>query len=488
VPRQLVAVVALAAGLARLPSLSTPLTPDEGGFLMVAAQWRPGTSLYGDYWVDRPPLLITLLEPVARWSHAGVGLHLLGVVAVVASTLLAARLAALLSPGRRWAPVLGAATAAAFLVCPLFGAATEVDGELLGVPFVLASLVACLTAARDRPRASRAAWWALAGATAVAAAGVKQSLGDGFVGAATVLVWLVAGRHRSRALEGMIAFGGGALAALVWLLAWAAAHGTEPGPLWDAVVTFRAQAGAVISAAAPGTYGVRAAHLVLAFAASGAPVIMLAALLPRRRRPHGEGTRVPPGTAGTVDGRLLLVPLLGWELVTVALGGSYWLHYLIGTVPGLVVATAVVCRHRPRRAVIVALALAWTVGGTVVHDVRTGVGGASASDEAVERYLAAHARPGDTGVVAFGDPVLLQASGLASPYPQLWSLPVRVRDPHLTALTTVLRSPRRPTWLVVDGDSLATWGVDSATAQQVADRRYAQRAVIGDWHLLHLRP
>jgi hypothetical protein len=123
-----------------------------------------------------------------------------------------------------------------------------------------------------------------------------------------------------------------------------------------------------------------------------------------------------------------------------------------------------------------------------VHDVRTGVGGASASDEAVERYLAAHARPGDTGVVAFGDPVLLQASGLASPYPQLWSLPVRVRDPHLTALTTVLRSPRRPTWLVVDGDSLATWGVDSATAQQVADRRYAQRAVIGDWHLLHLRP
>jgi hypothetical protein len=196
---------------------------------------------------------------------------------------------------------------------------------------------------------------------------------------------------------------------------------------------------------------------------------------------------VPPGTARTVDGRVLLVPLLAWELTAVALGGSYWLHYLIGTVPGLVVAAGVVCRHRPRRAVVVALALAWAVGGTVVQDVRTGVGGDSASDLAVERYLAAHARPGDTGVVAFGDPVLLQASGLASPYPQLWSLPVRVRDPHLTGLTTVLRSARRPTWLVVDGSSLATWGVDAARAQEVADRHYRERAVIDDWHVLHVR-
>ena len=90
-------------------------------------------------------------------------------------------------------------------------------------------------------------------------------------------------------------------------------------------------------------------------------------------------------------------------------------------------------------------------------------------------------------MVAFGDPVLLQASGMASPYPELWSLPVRVRDPHLTDLTAVLESPRRPTWLVVAGDSLETWGVDSPTAQRVADRRYRLRTVIGDWELLHER-
>ena len=41
-----------------MPFLARPLSPDEGGFLLVASQWEPGTSLYGHYWVDRPPLLM----------------------------------------------------------------------------------------------------------------------------------------------------------------------------------------------------------------------------------------------------------------------------------------------------------------------------------------------------------------------------------------------------------------------------------------------
>jgi hypothetical protein len=234
-------------------------------------------------------------------------------------------------------------------------------------------------------------------------------------------------------------------------------------------------------------------RLVLAFVGSGAVVVALAGLLPARIRWRGGLSRTS-ATGGydpePVDSRVLLVVLAGWELVAVALGGSYWLHYLVGTVPGLVVASAVVCAHHPRRLAVVGLALTWAVGSTVVYDARTGIGGGggSATDVAVERYLTAHARPGDTGVVAFGDPVLLQASGLTSPYPQLWSLPVRVRDPRLTELAAVLRSDRRPTWLVVAGDSLDTWGVDSTDAQRVADRYYQPRTVIGDWHLLHVRP
>ena len=49
--------------LLRLPYLWAPMTSDEGGFLAVAAQWRRGGgSLYGSYWVDRPPLLITVYQ------------------------------------------------------------------------------------------------------------------------------------------------------------------------------------------------------------------------------------------------------------------------------------------------------------------------------------------------------------------------------------------------------------------------------------------
>src|SRR4029077_9507232 len=59
----------LAAGAAtvvlRLPFVAAPLSPDEGGFLVLARQWHvagPGGSLYGSYWVDRPPLLVATFQ------------------------------------------------------------------------------------------------------------------------------------------------------------------------------------------------------------------------------------------------------------------------------------------------------------------------------------------------------------------------------------------------------------------------------------------
>ena len=90
---------------------------------------------------------------------------------------------------------------------------------------------------------------------------------------------------------------------------------------------------------------------------------------------------------------------------------------------------------------------------------------------------------------AVGKPItaLLQAAHLASPYPELWSLPVRVRDPRLTDLTAVLEGSSRPTWVVVDGASLGTWGVDPSLAQPVLDREYRLAHISGDWHVYHLR-
>jgi hypothetical protein len=66
------------------------------------------------------------------------------------------------------------------------------------------------------------------------------------------------------------------------------------------------------------------------------------------------------------------------------------------------------------------------------------------------------------------------------------SLPVRVRDPHLTDLASVLTGPDRPTW-VVNGDGLGTWGVDASLAQPVLEREYQPVHTDGDWHIYHVR-
>src|SRR4051794_27723764 len=75
-------LVAALAVLVRLPFVNAPAGADEAGFLQVAHQWAPGGgSLYGHYWVDRPPLLITLYQ-IADVTGGMVPLRLLGCVAV----------------------------------------------------------------------------------------------------------------------------------------------------------------------------------------------------------------------------------------------------------------------------------------------------------------------------------------------------------------------------------------------------------------------
>ena len=77
--------------LARLLFVARPATPDEGGFLVVASQWHVGgTSLYGDYWVDRPPLLIGLFR-LADLTGGLTALRLIGALAA-AVTVGAARI------------------------------------------------------------------------------------------------------------------------------------------------------------------------------------------------------------------------------------------------------------------------------------------------------------------------------------------------------------------------------------------------------------
>lgn len=86
-----------------------------------------GGSLYGAYWVDRPPLLISLFQ-IAADTGGLVALRVLGCVAVVLVVLLTARAADRLAgaTAARWTAVVAAALTTSQLL-----AAQEVNGELL---------------------------------------------------------------------------------------------------------------------------------------------------------------------------------------------------------------------------------------------------------------------------------------------------------------------------------------------------------------------
>ncbi|HET8716363.1 MAG TPA: hypothetical protein VFM50_01325 [Nocardioidaceae bacterium] len=511
--------VALAAAAAWAPALALGPSSDEGGLLLLASQWQPGTSLYGDYWVDRPPVLVMLFG-LADALGGLTGLRGLGMVCVAASVLLAAALPAALAAARApeshraadrasdgasdgstgrardRAGVLTALATAALLCSPLFGA-LEVDGELLAVPWVLAGCLLLLRVQRypgDR-HGRRALLLLLAGVVGSAAWLIKQDFVDVFVlGAALALAtW----RTRRRTLAG-------AILDLAWLLAGlvlgtaaalrvAATHGTSPAGLWTAVVGFRLRATDVIATSASIATPERLWWLVGAFALSAAPALVVCAL---RELRAGPGLRRPPGPEGQ-HGPLPvwpLVVLLSWEVVAVGGGGSYWLHYLTGLVPGIALLVAAAStRIATRRGAAVSRPLAWAVAAALISTtvaLPLGVwrlGGMRADDAAVAAYLQVYRRPGDSAVVAYGHPDILQRAGLASPYPNLWSLPVRVRDPHLRQLEQVLMV-HPPRWLITTDGGLAGWGLRAAAAERTVSAHYRPVYRTGDWTVLRRAP
>ena len=311
-----------------------------------------------------------------------------------------------------------------------------------------------------------------AGAAGAVAFLVKQSFVDVFVFVLAVLVtqWRVAGW---RLLAGT-AFGAVATTALVL---WGAdLRGTGAGDLWDAVVTFRGEASAVIADSATTTTATRLGGLILALVSSGA-VFVAVVLSWVTRRPRTE-------PVSGIDLRWPAAVLLGWEAFAVLFGGSYWLHYLMGLVPGLVVlAAAAAQRGLPTRSLrpaygFAAVSALAAIGWVVVNPI-------DRPEEPAIAYLEDHAEPGDTGVVAFGGANILEAAGLESPYQYLWSLPVRVRDPDLEELADVLAGPDAPTWLVSSGPTLATWGIDDDAAEEYVDARYDLAVDLGRFSIYH---
>ena len=268
---------------------------------------------------------------------------------------------------------------------------------------------------------------------------------------------------------------------LVLVLAFAGSRGTDPIGLWDAVVRFRFDAGRVIDSAASAATPFRAARLVLVLAVSGAlPLLFL-----------GGRRLLRATTTEGLDLRVIAAVLVIWEFVSVGAGGSYWLHYLMALVPGLVVVATLatdgsvtsLASWERWRARTIGFAAAVSIGALVwvaVFPVPT--------REDVSDYLVAHRQSGDTAVVAFGKPDILYGARMSSPYPLLWSLPVRVRDPQLRELARALASPDRPTWLITGRAGLSGWGLQpSKWLLETFERHYRPVAEIDDYIVYRMR-
>ena len=249
-----VAVFAVGVCLGWLPFIGRSLSPDEGGFLIVGSQWTDGSSLYGDYWVDRPPVLIWIFEAADALGGV-VPLRLMGTAAVVLAVLLAAVLGRQAAPGEHRGVLMPAAAAAFLAASPLLGGSV-VNAEVLGLPLVLAGMVA-LVKAHTHAGTPAWGWAAAAGALGMLAFEVKQSLLDVFVMAAALLL------TRSRSVRAVAGIAVGAVLTGAVTLALAASRGTSPSDLWEAVVTFRVDAARVLVDSSQASAGGRLTELML---------------------------------------------------------------------------------------------------------------------------------------------------------------------------------------------------------------------------------
>jgi hypothetical protein len=449
VTRPLLVCVVIAVAL-RLPFVDDPLGSDEAGLLLVVRHWDPGSAeLYGEYWVDRPPLLLAYFW-LADLLPGEVGVRLLGCLfaaalvggAVVSGHLLGGLRAA-------W----GTGLVAAFLGSSYVVAGHLVNGMVQAASLTMSSCALTIAATRGSPSGPRLLGSCLAaGAAGMAAVMVKQNFVEGLVFGCVVLVasW-VTGELRGPQVAAALACGAaGAGVVGAAAFGWAVAAGVDPHDLWFAVYEFRTLATEVLTATDPGTLR-RLASLTAAFLLSGLGLVLVLLVAGARDVVRERSAR------RYLAGAFALAAV---AVVGVLVGGSWWRHYLVQLVPTAVLVTALLARRpgwwsRAMRSVVAVIAASTVVGmasGAVVEadppeQVRVG------------RYLAQAVEPGDTGLVTWGHAETLLYAGLPSPYRHLWSLPTRTLDPRLTELMRVMEGPSPPTW-VVRWNAFDSWRLD----------------------------
>ncbi|MDN4162445.1 hypothetical protein [Nocardioides abyssi] len=460
--RWTVAVAAALAFLLRLPGLTRPLRADEAGFTLVARGWDPRPdSVYGDLFVDRHPLVVAVfgLSDRVGGEHA---IRVVGALACALAVLGAAAVARRVGSerGARWTAV-----AVAALLTNTVIDAVAVKGEILALPFLLGSILLALDALARRS-APLAAGAGLLGATAL---GMKQNLVGALVFGAVLLVAArVAGRTDGRTTLrlGAAALAGAAVPVLATVV-WARIAGVDLGEVWYATYGFRLDANDVLSEGSSDAPAARAVTLAFAALAAGMVAVVGGFLVHVRREWQAD----PVLTAAV----LAVVLADGAALV---MGGSYWRDYLFGLVPATALCAALVARHRTGRG----RAMRAVIGLSAVSSFVCLLGwiGWNAldfqefSEVDTGAAIAAAAEPGDTMVVLGGRADLQLRSGLPTPYPHLWSLPMRTLDRGYDDLRALLEGPDAPTWFV-QWVPWRAWGAPGAEELYAAVRARYER-------------
>jgi len=445
----------LLALVLRAPYLSTPLGTDEGGIAYIARNWPGGHgSLYGAYWLDRPPLLLGLFKIAVLGGDRG--LRVLGALAAVALVVVIALLGRAVA-GPRAGRI--AALLAALLTGSVSIGAVFTPGELLAaVPSTLSVL--CLILAH---RWRHARFVFAAGALAVGAALIKQSFLDAGV-AGVAFVAVSAGLNRDVRLRWPLAYGAGAAVPLGALLAWLAAAQQPLGGFIYALVGFRLDLLHTLAGSSIPLH-VRLAGLAVPALASGLVLVVAGAVMGLRRL-RGD--------------RTLVVTFSAWlaaATVGVLAGGYYAPHYLIELVPVSCVAAAALLASARTRTCVAVLGACTAVSLTAALD-----GAAHLPKRrpvlAVANYVRDHARPGDTQYVMYARPNVVYYAGLPSPYPYVWSLMVRARPGARAQLQRLLGSTARPTWLVQWHDA-DLWQLDPGDrTDRLLARGYRLAAIV----------
>lgn len=464
--RRVVTIAAVAAMVLRFPGFMWPIRPDEAGFTLVARNWHPEPdSLYGTYWVDRPPPLIALIK-ASDWIGGPLFIRAVAALGCALLVVAAARTAYLIAGDRaaRWTAVGTAAVTANTMIDSV-----AAKGEILGIPLVVTSFWFALEALRvlERSPARALALAGSAGLLGMAAVGLKQNMATGLAFGGVVL--LLSALLREISWTQFWKLAGAALAGaavpLAATIAWCLAAGVELHTLWYAVYGFRSDALVVISEGAAEAPTGRALKLLAIFIGTGMAMIVVWFLANLR---HAWQTH-PAATAAALA--VLVVDGAG-----VVLGGSYWRPYLLGIVPTVVLCAALVADAPRRRGSVMRGVIGFAVVSCLVSTVGWVVNNLTGAEPPTEIYtgegIRDASRPGDTIVVFGGRSDIVFASGLRSPYEHLWSLPMRTNDPHLDDLQALLEGDDAPTWFV-EWVAFDAWnGTGQPALEAVLEDRY----------------